>query len=96
LLAIALFRMFVPDLFTKHISPDIWASNIPALPGIYCQGRFGMLFKFARNNCLAGHYMLFPDHIRICFLSNKKVFLESWPFDRALNDAMIRLKHILS
>jgi hypothetical protein len=96
LLAIALFRIFVPDLFTRHISPDIWASNIPALPGIYCQGRFGMLFKFARNNCLAGHYMLFPDHIRICFLSNKKVFLESWPFDRALNDAMIRLKHILS
>ena len=77
LLAIALFRIFVPDLFTKHISPDIWASNIPALPGLYCQGRFGMLFKFARNDCLAGHYLLFPDHIRICFLSNKKSFLES-------------------
>lgn len=95
-LAITLFRIFVPDLFTKHISPDIWASNIPALPGIYCQGRFGMLFKFARNNCLAGHYMLFPDHIKICFLSSKKSFLESWQFDRALNDAMIKLKQILS
>lgn len=96
LLAIALFRIFVPDLFTKHISPDVWASNIPALPGLYCQGRFGMLFKFARNNCLAGHYMLFPDHIKICFLSSKKSFLESWQFDRALNDAMIKLKQILS
>lgn len=96
LLAIMLFRIFVPDLITKHISPDIWASNIPALPGLYCLGRFGMLFKFARNNCLAGHYLLFPDHIKICFLSNKKSFLESWPFDRALNDAMIKLKQILS
>lgn len=96
LLAITLFRMFVPDLFTKHISPDIWASNIPALPGIYCQGRFGMLFKFARDNCLAGHYLLFPDHIKICFLSNKKSFLESWRFDQALKDAMIKLKQILS
>jgi hypothetical protein len=96
LLAIVLFRIFVPDLFTKHISPDIWASNIPALPGIYCQGRFGMRFTFARNNCLAGHYLLFPDHIKICFLSNKKSFLESWQFDRALSDAMIKLKQILS
>jgi hypothetical protein len=96
LLAIMLFRLFVPDLFTKHISPDIWASNIPALPGVYCQGRFGILFKFARDNCLAGHYLLFPDHIKICFLSNKKSFLESWQFDQALNDAMIKLKQILS
>ena len=96
LLALALFRLFVPDLFTKHISPDIWASNIPALPGIYCQGRFGMLFKFARDNCLAGHYLLFPDHIKICFLSSKPGFLESWQFDRALDAAMIKLKRILS
>lgn len=96
LLAMALFRIFVPDLFTKHISPDIWASNIPILPGIYCAGRFGVLFKFARDNCLAGNYLLFPDHVRVCFLSNKRSFLESWAFDRALNDAMIKLKQILS
>jgi Choline/Carnitine o-acyltransferase len=95
LLALGLFRIFVPDLFTRHISPDIWASNIPALPGIYCQGRFGMLFKFARNNCLAGHYLLFPDHIKICFLANKKSFLESWSFDQALGAAMIKLETIL-
>jgi Choline/Carnitine o-acyltransferase len=95
-LGVILFRLFVPDLFTKHVSPDIWASNIPALSGIYFVGRFGTLFKAARKNCLAGHYLLFPDHIKICFLSNERSFLESWQFDQALEDAMIKLKQILS
>jgi hypothetical protein len=96
MLAIIVFRVFVPDLFTKHISPDIWASNIPASPGIYCVGRFGMFFKAARKNCLAGHYLLFADHIKTCFLSNERSFLECWEFDRTLNDAMVKLIQILS
>jgi hypothetical protein len=96
LLALALFRIFVPDLFTKHISPDIWASNVPALPGLFCMGRFGILFRFARNGCLAGNYLIFPDHIRICFLSNKRSFLESWPVDEALSKAITELTTILA
>jgi len=95
-LGVAIFRLFVPDLFTKHVSPDIWGSNIPALPGIYCVGRFGVFFKAARKNCLAGHYLLFPDHIRVCFPSNEESFLKSWQFDQALKDAILKLKRILS
>jgi hypothetical protein len=96
LLGILVFLLFVPGFFKRRLSPDIWASNIPALPGIYCLGRFGIFFKMARRNCLAGHYLFFPDHIKICFPSHEKSFLDSWPFDRALNDAMIKLRHILS
>lgn len=95
-LAMILFKLFVPDIFRKHISPDIGASNIPALPGIYCVGRFGTFFKAARKNCLAGHYLIFPDHIKTCFLANERSFLESWQFDRSLADAMMKLKQILS
>ncbi len=95
-LAIALFKLFVPDILIKHVSPDIWASNIPALDGIYCVGRFGMFFKLARRNCLAGHYMLFDDHIKTCFLSNEIDFIESWPFHRALEGAMLQLRQMLS
>jgi len=86
-LAITVFRLFVPDLITKHISPDIWASNIPALPKFYCVGRFGMFFKAARKNCLAEHYLLFADHIKTRFLSNENQLLKSWELDRALNGA---------
>ena len=95
-LAITLFKLFVPDILTKHVSPDIWASNIPALDGIYCVGRFGTFFKLARRNCLAGHYMLFPDHIKTCFLSNEVGFIESWQFDQALKGAMLQLRQMLS
>jgi hypothetical protein len=96
LLGMILFKAFVPDIFRKHVSPDIGASNIPALPGIYCVGRFGMFFKAARKNCLAGHYLIFPDHIKTCFLASERNFLESWQFDRSLEEAMTKLKRILS
>ena len=96
LLGILLLTLLVPGFFRKHLSPDIWASNIPALPGVYCLGRFGILFKTGRKKCLAGHYMFFADHIRICFVSGQQDFLQSWPFDRALSDAMIKLRRILS
>lgn len=95
-LAMILFKLFVPDILSKHLSPDIGASNIPALPGIYCVGRFGTFFKAARKNCLAGHYLIFPDHIKTCFLASERSFLESWEFDRSLADAMVKLKQILS
>jgi hypothetical protein len=95
-LAMILFKAFVPDVFRKYVSPDIGASNIPALPGIYCVGRFGTFFKTARKNCLAGHYLIFPDHIKICFPASNESFLEAWQFDRALTNAIIKLKRILS
>jgi hypothetical protein len=95
-LGLILFTLFVPGFITRHLSPDIWASNIPALPGIHCVGRFGTLFKPARKNCLAGNYLLFPDHIRVCFYSREKTFLEAWPFERALNRAVVELRQILS
>jgi Choline/Carnitine o-acyltransferase len=96
LLGMILFKAFVPDILRKYVSPDIGASNIPALPGIYCVGRFGTFFKAARKNCLAGHYLIFPDHIKTCFLASERNFLESWQFDRSLEEAMIKLKRILS
>jgi hypothetical protein len=96
MLATILFGLFAPDMFQKHVSPDVWASNIPALPGVYAVGRFGMFFKLARKNCLAGHYMLFPDHIKICFLSREKSFLEDWDFDLALAQAMTKMKKLLT
>jgi Choline/Carnitine o-acyltransferase len=96
LLGMIMFKAFVPDVFRKHVSPDIGASNIPALPGLYCVGRFGTFFKAARRNCLAGHYLIFPDHIKTCFLASEQGFLESWQFDRSLQDAMMRLERILS
>jgi hypothetical protein len=96
LLGLILFKIFFPNILRTHISPDIGASNIPGLPGIYCMGRFGTFFKHARRNCLAGHYLIFPDHIKTCFLANERSFLESWQFDRSLEDAIIKLKRILS
>src|SRR5262249_13402727 len=67
ILGIILFRMFVPRVLETYASPDIWASNIPAVRGIQAVGRFGVYFKMARSNCLAGHYLMYPDRIRICF-----------------------------
>jgi Choline/Carnitine o-acyltransferase len=96
LLGMIFFKLFAPDIFRKHVAPDIGASSIPALPGISCLGRFGTFFKAGRRNCLAGHYLIFPDHIKICFLSSEVSFLESWEFDRALADAMMKLKQILA
>jgi hypothetical protein len=85
----------VPDIFRKYISPNIWASNIPALPGINCVGRFEIYFKMARKDCLTGRYLLVPDHIKICFSSNERRFPESWQFDRVLEAAMIKPRQIL-
>jgi hypothetical protein len=96
MLATILVTLFAPDMFRKHVSPDVWASNIPALPGVHSVGRFGTFFKLARKNCLAGHYMLFPDHIKICFLSREKSFLEDWEFDQALAQAMTKMKKLLT
>ncbi len=59
-------------------------------------GRFGTFFKAARRNCLAGHYLMFPDHIKTCFLASEGSFLELWEFDRSLGEAMTELKQILS
>src|SRR5262249_47885738 len=87
LLGIIVFKVFVPDIFRKYLPPAIGAPNTPALPGIYCLGRFGTFFKAARKNCLAGHYLIFPDHIKTCFLASERSFLQSWPFDRSLENA---------
>ncbi|HEY1360906.1 MAG TPA: choline/carnitine O-acyltransferase [Xanthobacteraceae bacterium] len=91
-----LFTCFIPDFFKRYLSPDIWASNIPGLPGIHCVGRFGTLFSPARNGCLAGQYLLFPDHIKVCFVTRNRKTLESWRFDQALSSAMMKLKRILA
>ena len=97
LLAMLLFRMFIPRALATYASPDIWASNIPAVPGIHAVGRFGTYFKMVRRNCLAGHYLLFPDCIRICFLSrDDRILRGGWQFERALAQAIATLRRILS
>jgi hypothetical protein len=55
-----------------------------------------MLFKFARDECLAGNYLIFPDHIKICFLAKNEEFVAAWPFDQALEHAIVRLRNILT
>jgi hypothetical protein len=84
----------VPEIFGKYIPHDIWASNIPALPGINCAVRFEIYFKMARKDYLTERYLL-PDHIKICFSSHKWRFLEPWQFDEAPEAAMIEPRQIL-
>ena len=82
------------SLYQAYFGRISWASNISTDPEITVLGRFGMLFKFARDGCLAGHYLLLPDRITIGFLSNKQGFLQSWPIGDALNDAIAELTAI--
>jgi hypothetical protein len=95
LIALALMYIFVPDFIAKHRSPDVLASNVPGLPGIVCLGRFGVYFRYAGSNSLAGHYMLFPDHITICFTSNNCRILDSWQIHTSLSSAMTKMEELL-
>lgn len=94
--ALLLFWLFVPNIVTRYFSPDIWASNIPALKGLSCLGRFGMRFTYARKHCLAGHFLLFPEHVEICFASKEDALLQTWQFHHALRDSMENTRKILT
>lgn len=95
LLAMVLFRLFVPDVVRRHLSPDIWASSLPALDGLACEGRFGVHSLHARKNGLVGHYMQFPDRIVVSFASKDSGFLRDWDFPAALESAMVDMIELL-
>ena len=67
-----LLSLFIPNFAKRFIGSDIWVSSIPALPGIEMMGRAGVRLSFLDKGGFAGHYMIFPDHVKVCLLSSLK------------------------
>jgi hypothetical protein len=61
--------LFVPQVKRQLLSPDIWASHIPAFPGVACVSRFGIRFPRLRKNALTFHYSVHDHHITVCITS---------------------------
>lgn len=95
-LAVILLNLFIKDFIIKFISPTIWASNIPALPGVECLGRFATKLSFVRKDAIAGHYLLFDDHIKICFLANSQDAEILHDINIEIEQAMLELVDIIS
>lgn len=65
---ILLLSLFIRDFPHRFLRLDLWASQIPAKPGLEIAGRGSVFLSFLPREALAGHYLIYDDHFRICFL----------------------------
>lgn len=69
---IIIMRLFIGDFGRRFLWADIWASNIPTKPGVEMAGRASVLLSFIPRESIAGHYMIYDDHINVCFVLSLK------------------------
>lgn len=65
---IAILSLFIRDFSHRFLRLDLWASQIPVKPGLEIAGRGSVFLSFLPREALAGHYLIFEDHFRVCFL----------------------------
>jgi len=65
---IIIMSLFIHDFAHRFLRLDLWASQIPTKPGMEMAGRGSVLLSFLPKDSIAGHYMIYDDHINICFL----------------------------
>jgi hypothetical protein len=69
---ILILSLFIRDFVHRFLALDLWASQIPTKPGLAIAGRGSVFMSFIQRDSLAGHYMIYDDHIDICFLRSLK------------------------
>ncbi len=69
---IIIMCLFIRDFAHRFLALDVWASQIPTKPGMEMAGRGSVFLSFLQRNSIAGHYMIYDDHIDICFLRGLK------------------------
>ena len=67
-LLVMIMTLCIRDFSHRFLFLDLWASQIPAKPGLDIAGRGSVFLSFLPKDSLAGHYMIYPEHIDICFL----------------------------
>jgi hypothetical protein len=65
---IIIMSLFIRDFVHRFLRLDLWASQIPTKPGMEMAGRGSVFLSFLPHDSMAGHYMIYDDHINICFL----------------------------
>ncbi len=65
---VAIMSLFIRDFAHRFLRLDVWASQIPTKPGLEVAGRGSVFLSYLPHDSIAGHYMIYDDHIRICFL----------------------------
>lgn len=69
---IIIMSLFIHDFVHRFLALDVWASQIPTKPGLEMAGRGSVFLSFLQRNSIAGHYMIYDDHIDTCFLRSLK------------------------
>lgn len=69
---IIIMSLFIRDFAHRFLRLDVWASQIPTMPGLEMAGRGSVFLSFLPYDSIAGHYMIYDDHIDICFLRSLK------------------------
>jgi hypothetical protein len=65
---IVIMSLFIRDFPHRFLRLDVWASQIPIKPGLEVAGRGSVFLSFLPRDSIAGHYMIYDDHLLICFL----------------------------
>jgi hypothetical protein len=65
---VMIMSLFIRDFSHRFLLLDLWASQIPTKPGLEVAGRGSVFLSFLQRDSIAGHYMIYDNHIRICFL----------------------------
>jgi Choline/Carnitine o-acyltransferase len=85
---------FRRNFIRTFLDPHLWVSNIPANGGVEITGRGSVHLDYLGRDCMAGHYMIFDDHITVCFLSSlakKSRYFSEARFVRCLKDCLNEL-----
>lgn len=97
-LLLLLLLVFIRGFRRRVLSPDMWVSHMPELPGVALTGRPGMKLSFLTPPALGGHYLLFEDSITVCFVSTpgKKSYAgREKQFVAHLGDALREVRALL-
>jgi hypothetical protein len=88
---------FVKRFVRSHLSPHLWLSHIPELEGVEVSGRAAVRLSYIDAGCLAGHYMIFDDHVNICLLrglKDRREFAQEQEFALHLGEALRFVKEL--
>jgi hypothetical protein len=92
---VIIMSLFIRDFAHRFLRLDVWASQIPTKPGLEVAGRGSVFLSYLPRDSVAGHYMIYDDHIRVCFLRSlkrKEDALTSATFIRELENSLEEVK----
>lgn len=85
-------KLFIKDFIPRFISPDIWVSHIPEFEGVEIAGRAGVQLSYLEPDGLGGHFMMFPDHVKVCLPRSSRRHrrqLQEGEFERELQSCLL-------